>query len=168
MGDYFKKKGLGQGFNLIYVSAICLGGNLNKKSFSFCNGKSHDNLPFWLYCISFLHDLWICGIKRPTNPVIMKEWNRILQNWKYSWLFSLQKKISFNSSVLQEKLLTQISNWSPWQNLSFEHSLPFGHFWVRTLTSADQCLLYVCPIRRLSSYNQLAHWQTWLLKTSTC
>ena len=59
MGDYVQKKGLGQGFNLIYVSAICLGGNLNKKSFSFCNGKSPDYLLFWLYCISFLHDLWI-------------------------------------------------------------------------------------------------------------
>ena len=39
MGDYVQKKGLGQGFNLIYVSAICLGGNLNKKSFFFLQWK---------------------------------------------------------------------------------------------------------------------------------
>ena len=51
MGDYVQKKSLGQ-------SVICLGGNLNKKSFSFCNGKSHDYLPFCLYCSSFLHNLW--------------------------------------------------------------------------------------------------------------
>ena len=44
---------------MIYVSAICLGGNLIKKSFSFFNGKREDYMPFWLYCFSFLHDLWI-------------------------------------------------------------------------------------------------------------
>ena len=35
MGDYVQKKGFGEGFNFIYVSAIFLGENLNKKKFFF-------------------------------------------------------------------------------------------------------------------------------------
>ena len=59
MGNYVQTKGGGEGFNLIYMSAIFLGGILNKKSFPFYNGNRTNNLPFWLYGISFLQ---VCRI----------------------------------------------------------------------------------------------------------
>ena len=77
MGDYIQKKGLDEGFNLIYVSAICLGGNLNKKSFSFCNGNSQDYFHFgYIVFLSFIVTGFI-GHFMPQNPQIMQERNTI-------------------------------------------------------------------------------------------
>ena len=77
MGDYVQKKGLGQGFNMIYVSAICLGGNLNKKSFYFCNGNSQDYFHFgYIVFLSFIVTRFI-GHFMPRNPQIMQERNTI-------------------------------------------------------------------------------------------
>ena len=68
MGDCVQKKGFGQGLNLIYVSSVCLGGNLNKKSvILFAMEKvmtiCHFGYIVFLSCMICV----FCGIKWPIN-----------------------------------------------------------------------------------------------------
>ena len=54
MGDYMQKKDLDEGFNLVYLARIFIGGNINYMDFTFYNGNGQKNLSLWLFCIFFL------------------------------------------------------------------------------------------------------------------
>ena len=73
MGDYVKKKGFVMGFNLISVSAIFLGGNLNKKRFSFAMEIVKITFHFgYIVFFDFIATGFI-GRLMPQKPQIMQE-----------------------------------------------------------------------------------------------
>ena len=61
-------------------------------SFSFCNRNKPNYLSFWLYCISFLHDIGFCCIKFPENPLNMQERNTIQPKLQIFWPISIAKR----------------------------------------------------------------------------
>ena len=56
-----QKKGLDEGFNLVYVATIFFAGNINQMGFTSYNWNSPKYLSFLLHFISFLH---VYGLKR--------------------------------------------------------------------------------------------------------